>query len=570
MKKNTRTLLEYFDNYFLVFATALLIAFIPLYPKLPLLDILPGYIVRVRLEDVLILLTLLVWMIQVVRKKVSVTTPLTKPIIGYILVAVASVLSALFVTKTVPLHEVHVQKTVLHLLRNIEYFSLFFVTYTAIKSKKDIQLFLKILIGSFLLVSLYGLGQKYLYWPVYSTMNREFSKGVRLYLTEHARVQSTFGGHYDLAAYIVILLPLILSSIFAVSRRYLKIGLWITFSLGVWLLVVSAARTSFAATLAALGVVLLLATYKSSEKKLRFFIKNASAVGLIVAVIFVRYGDDISNRLLDALEGYPVLNEAFHDSNAVRKYYMYEYIPEKLGLTETMDAIKIEAPKDGMSTDELDEVLIASDQQPVTRKPSDVYVDVPDIVKVATTSATGQTEIILVEQPRTYSDNALKYGLSMAIRLDTLWPQAWRGFTTNPLLGTGYATLTKSSVYEFTEADSTDNNFLRVLGELGILGFVAFFGTIALALRHAYMLFRKYTASDTETMISIGYIAGTIGLLLNAVFIDVFVSSKVAFTFWILTGIVIALSQKNKQLSVTVDSTHAKKRITKKRRKSRS
>lgn len=541
-KHNASKLLNLFDTYFLVVATGFLIAFIPLYPKLPLLDIIPGYIVRLRLEDVLIFLTAVVWVIQLLRKKVSINSPLSKPILGYIAIGTLSVLSALFVTKTVPLHTVHVQKTILHLLRNIEYFALFFITFSAIRTRDDVKLFIKVLLGAFIFVALYGLGQKYLYWPVYSTMNREFSKGVRLYLTEHARVQSTFGGHYDLAAYIVLLLPLTLSTVLVTSGRRLKIALWILFSLGTWLLVVSAARTAFVATLVALGIVILLATLKQQKRKLHFFFTQSIVVGIIIGSIFVRFGDDISSRLLDALEGYPTLNTAYHQTNAVRKYYMYEFIPQKLGLTDTMEALKIEAPKNGVSTDELDGVLTPTDQQPVTQKPSDVYVDVPDLVKVATVSATGQTEIILVEQPRTYSDNALKYGLSMAIRLDTLWPQAWKGFTTNPLLGTGYATLTKSNQYEFTEADSTDNNFLRVLGEVGLLGFIAFFGTIIFALTFAYKLYTQKSSRKLEIILATGYIAGTIGLLLNAIFIDVFVSSKVAFTFWILTGMLIALA----------------------------
>ena len=60
-------------------------------------------------------------------------------------------------------------------------------------------------------VAVYGFGQKYLYWPAFSTMNREFSKGWVLYLTEHARVLSTFGGHYDLAAFIMMVLILLWS-----------------------------------------------------------------------------------------------------------------------------------------------------------------------------------------------------------------------------------------------------------------------------------------------------------------------------------------------------------------------
>ena len=60
-------------------------------------------------------------------------------------------------------------------------------------------------------------------------MNREFSKGMRLYLSEYARVQSTFAGHYDLGAYLVVVLPLALAGLFGlreVKFRRTGCGTW--------------------------------------------------------------------------------------------------------------------------------------------------------------------------------------------------------------------------------------------------------------------------------------------------------------------------------------------------------
>ncbi len=184
--------------------------------------------------------------------------------------------------------------------------------------------------------------------------------------------------------------------------------------------------------------------------------------------------------------------------------------------------------------------MVSSDSQPVPKKPNDFYVDVPDLVKVATISADGTKKIIIVEAPRVYSDNALKYGLSMAIRLDTLWPQAISGFYRNPLFGSGYATLTKSEITEFTEADSTDNNFLRTLGETGLAGFITFYGSILLIVKIAYTQTKHKTPTVLKA-VSIAFIAGTIGLLFNAIYIDVFVASKVALTFWLLAGMIVAI-----------------------------
>ncbi|HCC84099.1 MAG TPA: hypothetical protein DEP87_00205, partial [Candidatus Pacebacteria bacterium] len=48
----------------------LLLVFIPLYPKIPLFDVLPGYIVRVRVEDFLVVLTGVVWLYQILKRRI--------------------------------------------------------------------------------------------------------------------------------------------------------------------------------------------------------------------------------------------------------------------------------------------------------------------------------------------------------------------------------------------------------------------------------------------------------------------------------------------------------------------
>src|SRR5690606_18678152 len=137
-----------------------------------------------------------------------------------------------------------------------------------------------------------------------------------------------------------------------------------------------------------------------------------------------------------------------------------------------------------------------------------------------------------------YSACSLDRGLSLCIRLETLWPRAIEGFKRNPLLGSGYATLTKETVEQFTEAESTDNNFLRTLGETGALGFITFYGVVVLTLWYA---FRHLRDNDTlARALCVGYIGGSIGLLINALYIDVYAASKVAMTYWGLAGIVVA------------------------------
>lgn len=544
-------LLKWLDEHILLVMSGFLLAFIPLFPKLPLFDILPGYIVRVRIEDILILLTGGIWLIQLYRGRVTLKTPLTKIILFYAVAGLLSSLSAVFITKTVPAEPLHVGKTFLHFFRYLEYFSLFFFIFTSIKSKKDIKVLIYIILATLTLISIYGIGQKYLYWPVYSTMNREFSKGVRLYLTEHARVQSTFGGHYDLAAYLVIILPLILAFYYFIQEKKSKYLLGGVFILGLWLLIVSASRSSFIAFLISAIIVILATAFreKGKLKKILDATKKLFLFAVLISAMMLTFGDDMYDRLLQSLEGYPAIHTRYLATTNKTRWFFIDYIPEKVGLREKdiaqlQDFKLAEKPKNALSTEEAT-ILVASDQRPSTNKPSDVYVEVPDIKKVATISAEGNIEIIDTEVDRTYSDNAMKYGLSFAIRLDTLWPQALKGFYTNPLLGSGYATLTKSSIIQFTEAESTDNNFLRTLGETGLLGFITFYGAIVIAVVLVVKAGRDSREEPALKPIVIGFVAGTVGLLLNATYIDVFAASKVAFTYWSITGVALAAISKD-------------------------
>jgi hypothetical protein len=530
------------ENILFVFSTFLL-AFIPLYPKIPLFDIIPGYIVRVRLEDIFITIAGLLWLVQIFRKKISWKSPLFKLIGGYAAVGFLSLLSAVFISQTVPLELLHVGKSALHFFRYIEYFFLFMMVYSGIKTPKQAKVVLWSIVGTVLLISFYGLGQKYWYWPVYSTMNREFSKGIRLYLTEHARVQSTFGGHYDLGAYLVIVLPILLSFAYLSEKKWERRVLHLTHAFGLWLLVMSASRTPFAAYgLAILFIITLVSSReKTWLKKTGSFIKKSFGMGFLIMIMMLSFGQDMYERFLQVVEGYPeiyekyeIAEESFNSLNAQRKIYRDE-LYSKLGLTS------LAPPENSIGFDNSDiaPVLVPTDEVPTTIRPSDVYKDIPDLVKVTTTSADGVTTTSIVEKERTWSDNALKYGLSMGIRLDTLWPNAIKGFMKNPLLGSGYATLNKETSYHFLEADSTDNNFLRVLGETGLLGFITFFGIILATLQQTWKHINDKKVF--RAAIAIGLFSASIGLLANAAYIDVYAASKVAFTYWGLVGFTLTV-----------------------------
>ncbi len=118
---------------------------------------------------------------------------------------------------------------------------------------------------------------------------------------------------------------------------------------------------------------------------------------------------------------------------------------------------------------------------------------------------------------------------STKIRFNVEWPRSLRAFQKNPLLGTGYSSLTLA----------TDNDYLRALGETGILGFVAL-GLIFLEIFRRTFTFIFQKPGSLEKAFVIGVMGAILGFLVNAFFIDVFEASKVAFIFWMLVGMMVA------------------------------
>lgn len=568
----SKKLIAWFDEYALFALACFLIAFIPLWPKIPLFSPIEQYIVRVRLEDLVILSTGVLWLVQVWRGKIQWRTPFFWMVLAYAVVGLLSVLSAVFIIQTVPAQPLHLGKTLLHFFRYLEYFSLFFIVFSAIKTRKHVIIALSIMVGTVLAISLYGYGQKYFYWPVYSTMNREFSKGVRLYLTQYARVQSTFGGHYDMAAYLVVSLPLILALGYQSASKKLSTLLHWIFWIGTWLLILSASRTPFAAYIVGVVIVLGLSALLQPTwfSRIRFLVTRTIVVTFLTSLLFYYFGSDMTERLSHVVDANPMLKSSVASFVSARRMVISDDTISKLPLSpkQLQAALpKGEPPSSGISTDDVaaaasavSEIASLSDLPPLplvkpgtatpTPKPSSqpelprgVYENIPDIITIEAThsgtasSSTGSTKVKVLVQ-RQWSKCALEKELSLCIRLETLWPQAIAGFIRNPLTGTGYATLTKSEVYQFTEADSTDNNFLRTLGETGALGFITFYGSVALVMFYAVKSFNH--EDKLLSAFAIGIFGGSVGLLLNAVYIDVFAASKVAQTYWSVSGLFIA------------------------------
>lgn len=547
--KNIKSFFKWLDDNILFILTGFLIVIIPLYPKIPIADLIEGYIVRLRFDDIAVFITFIAWLIQLARKKITFPkNKISKAILIYLAIGFLSSLSAIFITKTVPLIQSHILKLFFHLVRRIEYFSLFFITYSAIKTKKDLKKLIKIALITLMGVILYGLGQKYLYWPAFSTMNREFSKGIKLYLQPNTRLFSTFAGHYDLAAYLMMALSFTIPAIWLTKNKGRKTILIITSLLGYWSLVLTTSRTSFIGYLFAITLIaMLLKKYHS----LLWSFKRWIAV-MMVSIVIMFFFSDLLDRFLQVIPNRETRDKII----AVQKAFNQPFVPKPSdeGTISELPSLLGFLFNNERSTP-LDEdlgqlsiVASRSDLPPSTSKPGGLPSDVTAEQEEARKKIS--EEIGVVYTAPNYSENALKYGLSLGIRLDALWPQAIEGFKKNPLLGSGYSTLVKSDLTHFTYAESTDNDYLRMLGETGLLGIISFLAVPIFVMIYSYRLFLKSRTVHSR-IIALGTLASISGIMITALYIDIFESSKVAYTIWILAAFMIrAIEIDTKKIEV--------------------
>ncbi|MCR4305811.1 MAG: hypothetical protein NUV73_01875, partial [Candidatus Daviesbacteria bacterium] len=121
---------------------------------------------------------------------------------------------------------------------------------------------------------------------------------------------------------------------------------------------------------------------------------------------------------------------------------------------------------------------------------------------------------------------------SFQIRFNMEWPTAIRAFLKNPIFGTGYSSL----------GIATDNDFLRMLGEIGILGTISFFLLIVAIWKKVFKGIKE--ADKVIRYFSVGTLSLIVIFLANGLFIDVFEASKVASLFWMILGVNLAILYK--------------------------
>ena len=427
----------------LKYLIASLIIYIPLYPKFPLFRI-QNFPVAVRLEDMLILFTFLVWFIvilpdikKLLTKKVYLFAALFLSI-GFI-----SLISAIFITNTVD-----PQIGLLHWGRRAQYLSIFFIVSTTLKSRSDLIFYLRVILIVLLGMFFYGVGQKYFGLPVITTQNPEYSRGLALNYIEGGHLVSTFAGHYDLASFVVLISPFLYSLFFKSQKISPKILTLFLIVSSYWLLVQAASRISLVSYIGAVSLLLIFINKKK-------FIP----IVLVLSIVFSGLSSNLIMRYMRIFD---------------------------VALGRISQNISLEVYAQEENVEEVEEVAV------------EVFED-----------------------------------RSSSIRFNVEWPRALRAIQKSPLLGTGYSSITLA----------TDNGYLRLLGEVGVLGFLSFFAFIGeLFTEYILKTFRKKLT--LENLLAVSLIAGSAGIFLNMVFIDILEASKFAIMFWILNGLAFASLSK--------------------------
>jgi len=360
---------------------AILILFIPLYPKFPLFSVNDTY-VAIRLDDIVVALAVLIWLIFQIKNKFPIfKTKITLLFIAYFLAIITSFITAFFVYQS-DLTNI----LLLNLFRRFEYISLFFVTLSALKSLKEIKVFHIFFLIATTFVCIYGYGQKYFQFPVISTMNSEFSKGQLLQMNIWTRISSTFAGHYDLAAFMSVAL-IIVGGIAIISKnKLLKIISLIIWIASFHILTLTASRVSIFAFWGGISLSLFL---------LR---KYLWIIPISLLVIFSMFSSkDLNQRLLATI---PALKNQF--------------------------------------------ISTKNNSNNNTSTPTPIPTIIVSTKPTNTKTSTPTPTVVRHQETEQYPQVDTDVGVARSgeIRFNAEWPRAINAFKKNPITGTGLGSIT--------------------------------------------------------------------------------------------------------------------------------
>ncbi|MBW1802829.1 MAG: hypothetical protein JRJ85_19115 [Deltaproteobacteria bacterium] len=138
------------------------------------------------------------------------------------------------------------------------------------------------------------------------------------------------------------------------------------------------------------------------------------------------------------------------------------------------------------------------------------------------------------QQGRTRMDvvkvGGVKLDTSTSARLFS-WRAASRDWIKHPILGFGV------TGYRFVDAQ-----YIRVLMETGLLGLILFFLLLSKIFKQAYIVFKE-SIDPFEKGLTMGFLAGFVGLLFHSIGANTFIIVRIMEPFWFVTAMVVMLPE---------------------------
>jgi hypothetical protein len=479
------------------------IAAASLLPKLPLQHVEYTYI-KIRFDDLLPAIVGIVFLLQWIRRKIKLNTSMLIAFLLFWAFVFVSFYYGYVQLGTIPGPRFNIG--LLHSLRRIQYMMIFFVASSAIITEKRFKDYLNYYFITLFVVVIYAIGQKFLGFCSYQSMNPAYVDGRCLVLHIGDRINSTFGGHFDLAAYLTFSIPMIIGMYFATGKkRYTAL-----FVAALIVLLYTSARSSFVAYLMATGLFLLV------HRKFKYLLFMILATG---ALLFVT--GDMTKRFQQTFQIKTVFVNTTTGGTKIDQKISVDNLPagnSEVPLLNNALGTKLKNSK-LTSAEEIEKQNYALEQVISDANKKGLKLTQAQIEQQA-------NEIAKFIQPK----KSVLCDISCGTRLQIEWPRAIVAFRSSPWLGTGPSSLT----------EATDNDILRWLGEFGVLGTGVFVYILVMVCVKAKKLM-KHVAQNDRYIFS-GFIFGTIALVLNGIYIDVFEASKVAYNFWLVAGMIVGLS----------------------------
>jgi len=109
------------------------------------------------------------------------------------------------------------------------------------------------------------------------------------------------------------------------------------------------------------------------------------------------------------------------------------------------------------------------------------------------------------------------------------WGDCFRAWKKNPILGRG-----------ITGIGFIDGQYIRNLPELGLIGFITFLWLLWLILKHSFSIHKKMD-DELYKGLTLGFIAGFIGLTIHAITANTFMIVRIMEPFYFILGIIMML-----------------------------